>query len=154
MGEKYKGKYDTFVTDPVETIPGITLFLSRAASTLKSKGAGYFGLTHIEASLPKWAKIERILLDMNFVLTDMIRDFNVYPMADNLEISEDYYQLKDMVEQFTGYKKIDADFYRSTLIRIELLGAPKPAVRGDAELNKEVYVDDESIVTAMKMRVV
>ena len=153
IGEEYIGKYDTFVTDPVETIPGITLFLSRAASTLKEKGAGYFGLTHIEASLQKWAKIERILLDMNFVITDMLRDFNVYPMDENLEISEDYYQLNDMVKELTGYEKIDADFYRSTLIRVEALGKPEPAVRGDAELDREVYVDDESIVTAMKMKV-
>ncbi len=153
MPREFYAQYDTFVTDPVETIPGIRLFLSRAASTLVDNGAGYFGLTHIEASLSKWAKIERMLLDMNFVITDMLRDFNVYPMAGNLEISEDYYEIKKMVDKLSGNSNIDADFYRSTLIRIEALGKPEPLVSGHVELSDEVYVDDESIVTAMKMRV-
>ncbi len=150
--EQFLGKFDVFITDPVETIPGITLFLSRAASTLKDYGAGYFGLTHIEASLKKWAKIERIILDMNFVITDMLRDFNVYPMANNLEISEDNYIIKRKIEELTGSHKIDADFYRSTLIRMEALGKPVPAVEGDFELRDEVYVDEESIVTAKATR--
>ena len=151
--EAFRGKHDIFITDPVETLPGITLFLSRAADTIVPHGAGYFGLTHIEASLKKWAEIERLLLDMNFVITDMLRDFNVYPMKDNLEISESDYIITREIGELTGAKKIDADFYRSTLIRIEALGEPKPKVRGDYELKHEVYVDDESIVTAMASRV-
>ncbi len=149
---QYVGKYNVFITDPVETIPGITLFLSRAASTLAENGAGYFGLTHIEASLSKWAEIERIILDMNFVITDMLRDFNVYPMANNLEISEDSYIIKRLIDEMVGPGKIDADFYRSTLIRMEALGRPKTKVSGDFELRDEVYVDDESVVTAKATR--
>ena len=151
--EQFLGKYDIFITDPVETIPGITLFLSRAASTLKDNGAGYFGLTHIEASLRKWQEIEKILLDMNFVITDIIRDFNVYPMNNNLDISQNDYIVYEMVKEFTGKKEIDADFYRSSLIRVEAVGKPLPKVRGDYELKHEVYVDDESIVTAMAKKV-
>ncbi len=151
--EQFIGSYDVFITDPVETIPGITLFLSRAASTLRKAGAGYFGLTHIEASLPKWQQIERILLDMNFVITDILRDFNVYPMLDNLDISEDNYIVRKLVSELTGKQEIDADFYRSSLVRVEAVGRAEPKVRGDYELNQEVYVDDESIVTAMAMRV-
>ncbi len=150
--EEFLGKYDIFITDPVETLPGITLFLSRAASTLVDNGAGYFGLTHIEASLRKWAEIERLILDMNFVITDMLRDFNVYPMKNNLEISEDDYIIKREIAELTGNRRIDADFYRSTLIRMEALGKPIPKVKGDYELKREVYVDDESIVTAMATR--
>ena len=151
--EEFRRKHSVFVTDPVETIPGITLFLSRAADTLVDDGAGYFGLTHIEASLKKWAEIERILLDMNFVITDMLRDFSVYPMKNNLEISEEDYPVKRMIRELVGSEKIDADFYRSTLIRVEALGEVKPKIRGDYELKHEVYVDDESIVTALMSRV-
>lgn len=151
--EQFRRKYDVFITDPVETIPGITLFLSRAADTLVDNGAGYFGLTHIEASLKKWVKIENLLLDMNFVITDMLRDFNVYPMKNNLERSEEGYLVKKMISELTGNNKIDADFYRSTLIRVESLGEPQPKIRGDYELKHEVYVDDESIVTALASRV-
>jgi len=36
--EEFKRKFDLFVTDPVETIPGLKLFLSRGVSTLKGVG--------------------------------------------------------------------------------------------------------------------
>ncbi len=149
LPEAMRGKFDVFITDPVETIPGITLFLSRAASGLRGKGgAGYFGLTHLEASLSKWREIERRLLEMNFAITDMLRDFNVYPMKNNLEVSEQQYPIYQKISKLTGSTRIDADFYRSTLIRIEAVGEIKPLVKGRVELKDEIYVDDESLVTA------
>ncbi len=148
-----RGKFDVFITDPVETIEGITLFLSRAVSGLKGKGsAGYFGLTHLEASLKKWYEIEKRLLSMNFVLTDMLRDFNVYPMRGNLELAAEDYIIYRRIAELTGNRSIDADFYRSTLIRVEAIDDVKPLVRGYVELKDEVYVDDESLVTAMATR--
>ncbi len=153
IDEELRGKFDTFITDPVETIEGITLFLSRAASGLKGKGsAGYFGLTHQEASLKKWYEIERRLLSMNFVITDMLRDFNVYPMHGNLELASQDYIIYREIAKLTGSKNIDADFYRSTLIRVEAIDEIKPLVSGPVELREEVYVDDESLVTAMATR--
>jgi len=153
LEEDLRGKFDVFITDPVETIDGITLFLSRAVSGLRGRGcSGYFGLTHLEASLQKWRVIERRLLDMNFVITDMLRDFNVYPMKDNLEISEKDYLIYRELSSITGSKKIDADFYRSTLIRVEATDIIKPLVRGKVELKDEIYVDDESLVTAKASR--
>ncbi len=147
------GKFDVFITDPVETIEGITLFLSRAASGLKGKGAaGYFGLTHLEASLKKWHEIERRLLSMNFVITDMLRDFNVYPMGNNLELAAEDYIVYRRIAELTGSKSIDSDFYRSTLIRVEAIDSVKPLVSGHVELREEIYVDGESLVTAMATR--
>lgn len=153
IDEDLRGKFDVFITDPVETIEGITLFLSRAASGLRGKGsAGYFGLTHEEASLKKWYEIERRLLSMNFVLTDMLRDFNVYPMDENLELAQEYYLIYRRIAELTGSREIDADFYRSTLIRVEAVGDVKPLVSGPVELHEEIYVDEESLVTAMATR--
>ncbi len=153
IDEDLIGKFDVFITDPVETIDGITLFLSRAASGLRGKGsAGYFGLTHEEASLKKWQEIEKRLLDMNFVITDMLRDFNVYPMRNNLELASQDYIIYREIAELTGSRKIDADFYRSTLIRVETVGDVKPLVSGKVELREEIYVDDESLVTAMATR--
>jgi len=153
IDESLRGNFDVFITDPVETIDGITLFLSRAASGLKGEGsAGYFGLTHLEASLKKWQEIERRLLSMNFVITDMLRDFNVYPMSNNLELAAEDYIVYREIAEITGNKRIDADFYRSTLIRIEAVGDVKPLVTGTVELKDEIYVDNESLVTAMATR--
>ncbi len=153
IDEDLRGRFDVFITDPVETIEGIKLFLSRAASGLRGEGSsGYFGLTHQEASLKKWYRIEKILLDMNFVITDMLRDFNVYPMEGNLELASQDYIIYREIARLTGSERIDADFYRSTLIRVEAIGEVRPAVRGTVELREEIYVDDESLVTAMATR--
>ncbi|MCD6434469.1 MAG: bis-aminopropyl spermidine synthase family protein, partial [Candidatus Diapherotrites archaeon] len=84
LPSRFKKKYDTFVCDPVETIPGIKLFLSRGASALKGIGSAlYFGLTHLEASNEKWYKIEEMLLRMGFAITDIIRDMSIYPYGEN-----------------------------------------------------------------------
>ncbi len=153
LPDELRGKFDVFITDPVETIEGITLFLSRAASGLRGRGSsGYFGLTHLEASLPKWREIQKRLLSMQFVITDMLRDFNIYPMKGNLEISEQDYIIYQEISKLTGSVRIDADFYRSTLIRVEAVGDVTPLVRGRVELKDEIYVDDESLVTAKASR--
>ena len=152
LSEKLHGKFDVFITDPVETIEGITLFLSRAATALKGVGsAGYFGLTHLEASLKKWHEIERRLLSMNFVITDILRDFNVYPMHENLEISVEKFPIYSKISSLTGYTNADTDFYRSSLIRIEAIDKIKPLISENVELKDEIYVDDESLATALAM---
>ncbi len=153
LSEKYRGNFDVFITDPVETLEGITLFLSRAATSLRGVGsAGYFGLTHLEASLRKWREIEKRLLNMNFAITDMLRDFNVYPMKENLEIAQEDYIISRRISDIVGTGKIDADFYRSTLIRVEAVDNIRIPVVGDVKLKDEIYVDNESLVTAKATR--
>ncbi len=153
LPEEYRKNFDVFITDPVETLEGITLFLSRAATSLRGIGsAGYFGLTHLEASLRKWREIEKRLLDMNFAITDMLRNFNVYPMKDNLEIAQEEYIIYHRISKIVGGGRIDADFYRSTLIRVEAVDDIHIPVVGDVELKDEIYVDDESLVTAKASR--
>ncbi len=152
INDNLRGRFDTFITDPVETIKGISLFLSRGAESLKNNGSGYFGLTHIEASLGKWREIEKILIDMNFAITDMLRDFSIYPMKNNLEISSEDYIITRKIYEITKNRKIDTDFYRSTFIRVEGIGEIKPIIKGEVKMEREIYVDDESIVTALATR--
>jgi len=60
MFEEFTGKFDVFLTDPVETAKGMTLFLSRCATVLKGKNSsGYFGLSHFESSLKKCIKLKK-----------------------------------------------------------------------------------------------
>ena len=81
---KEMNKYDTFLTDPVETLQGFILFIYRRMQALKKRNsAGYFGLTHIEANLEKWYHIQRIILSTGMVITDIIRDFSYYPEDEN-----------------------------------------------------------------------
>ena len=144
LPDKFKGKFDIFITDPVETLPGFTLFVSRATSSLKGIGcAGYLGLTTIEASKEKWFEIEKRFLEMGFVITDIRRRFSVYPLGD---ISFSRYQEKCQVYKEIGVKA-DRDWYTSSFIRLEAVKQPKPLVEGTHVIDEKVYKDDESLAT-------
>ncbi len=142
--EELKGKFDVFVTDPVETIPGLKLFLSRGVSTLKGVGcSGYFGITTLEASRRKWYEIQRMIYDMGFIITDLKRRFNVYPQDE-----KNFFRFQDklpIVKKIGA--KIDYNWYRSTLYRIEAIKQPKPVVEGEMIIDEKVYKDDESWAT-------
>jgi hypothetical protein len=137
--------FDVFFTDPVETLPGITLFLSRCASCLKGQGSsGYFGLTRIECSLEKWQKIQQGLLTMNFALTDIVKDFHEYHL-DPGEIAEGGYRIATQAPVKVG--KPDINFFRSSLVRVEAVGTPRPLITDEVNWKRELYYDEEMWVT-------
>ncbi len=141
-------RFDAFVTDPVETLPGFELFLSRAAASLRGRySAGYFGLTTLEASLAKWHRLQWLLLRMNFVITDVLRDFSLYPERENRW--EQFYASYAMMSLFhiEGYLP-DRDWYRSSFLRIEAIATPQPTILGECALSEaELYFDEETVAT-------
>jgi len=138
-------KFDVFITDPVETLPGIKLFLSRGVASLKNKGSGYFGLSTLEASRKKWYEIQKMIHDMGFVITDIRRQFSVYP--DDGKNFFKYQKKLPIVKKLNT--KVDYNWYKSSLYRIEAVKKPKPLIEGDVILGKKFYVDDESWATPM-----
>lgn len=144
LPEKFRGKHDVFVTDPVETLPGLRLFLSRGVDALKGEGSsGYFGITTLEASRKKWYEIQKMILEMGFVITDLRRKFSVYP-----DEEKNFFRFQDklpVVKKFGA--KVDYNFYTSTLFRIEAIRNPEPLVRGRMIIDEAVYKDSESWVT-------
>ncbi|WP_050981308.1 bis-aminopropyl spermidine synthase family protein [Caldisericum exile] len=144
LDEKFVNKFDTFLTDPVETVKGMRLFLSRCVQSLKGKGAaGYFGLSHFESSLKKWYEIERDLLEMNLVITDMLRDFNEYLLVGERILHEGYYVVeKSPVEVLPP----TISWYRSTFIRVELIDTAKPKIVESVSWDRSLYFDDETYV--------
>lgn len=136
--------YDVFVTDPVETLPGLTLFLSRGVSALSGAGAvGYFGLTTLEASRHKWFSLQQRLLQMGLVITDIRRRFSLYPQE---ESSFARYQEKCEVYERIGVAA-DTDWYNSSLYRVEAVQEPSPYVQDSMILDEKVYMDEESLAT-------
>ncbi|RLI86311.1 MAG: putative methyltransferase [Archaeoglobales archaeon] len=142
--EEYRKKYDVFVTDPVETLPGLKLFLSRGVSTLKGPGcSGYFGITTLEASRKKWYEIQRMIYDMGFIITDLRRKFSVYPPED-----KNFFRFQEKLPIVRKLQaKVDWNWYTSTLFRIEAVVEPKPIVEGEMIIDEKVYKDDESWAT-------
>ncbi|MCS7121022.1 MAG: bis-aminopropyl spermidine synthase family protein [Archaeoglobaceae archaeon] len=144
LPKDFKKNFDLFVSDPVETIPGITLFLSRGVEALKGVGSsGYFGITTLEASRKKWYEIEKIIHEMGFVVTDIIRKFSVYP-----EDEKNFFKFQEKlpIVKNLGIKS-DYNWYKSSFLRIEAVLEPKPLIEGKVKLDEKIYRDDESWAT-------
>jgi len=137
-------QFDTFFTDPVETLQGLEVFLGRGIASLKGVGcAGYFGLTTAESSFKKWREIEKMLVDgFGVLITDILSDFSLYENWDYLleSIRRDLPPLN---------QKPKVLWYKSSLFRIEL-------VEGYRSFNEEgkgeLYIDQESIAYSGRER--
>ncbi|MEM0358867.1 MAG: bis-aminopropyl spermidine synthase family protein [Candidatus Hadarchaeales archaeon] len=139
LPEELVGKFDVSVTEPVESLPGLELFLSRAVSALKGVGGAlYFGLTTLEASRRKWLEVERRLLKMGLVITDIRRNFSLYPPT---------FAGEEKTLFFRKFGRATVPWYASSLIRAEVLEGPRPLVRGRKRLGKELYSDGETLAT-------
>ncbi len=144
LQKELQGKFDTFLTDPVETVPGIRLFISRCVAALKGKGsAGYFGLSHYESSLKKWFGVERDLLNTNLVITDVVRDFNKYLLVGERIIEKGFRVVKEAPFKV---KAPDYPWYRSTFFRVELVGESHPLITEKVEWERELYFDEDTYV--------
>jgi hypothetical protein len=139
-----RSKYDIFVTDPVETLPGLNLFLSRGISALKGVGSScYFGLTTLEASREKWYKLQEMIHRMGFVITDIKRKFSVYP-----EDEKNFFRFQDKLPIVKKLRiPIDWNWYTSSFFRIEAVRKPNPLVEGDMIVDDKIYRDEESWAT-------
>ena len=145
LPDEAKGKFDVFVTDPVETYTGLFLFVARCMEALKGKGsAGYMGFTHLEASLTKWWKFQKFVVDANLVITDIIRDYTYYPESENQW--RHFYESYEMMKHF-DLPIPEVDWYRSSFVRYEAIDDIKvPEVKKPKDLN-DLYFDEESWAT-------
>ena len=144
--ELYKS-FDVFVTDPVETQKGLKLFINRCICALKGEGsAGYIGFTHREASLKKWYDFEKFLIDSGFVITDILRDFTVYPEKENQW--EDFYRTYRIMKEF-DLELPNVDWYKSCFIRFEVVEGPKILNVPIPKNLEELYFDDEAWATPL-----
>lgn len=140
LPDEYKGKFDLFSCDPVETIEGIKLYMSRGTQGLRGVGsAGYIGLTSLEAGKKKWFQIQKILAEMGFVVTDIHRNFNGYP-------DPGYEETYDIYEKLGS--RPDCIWYWAACLRVEAVEGPHPIVSGVYDDSKgNIYIDDEAWAT-------
>ncbi len=134
-------KFDTFITDPPETVHAIRSFVGRGIATLKGPGcAGYFGITRRESSLDKWREIQRVLLnEFNVVITDIIRNFNEYVNWGYAEETRAW--------QLIPIKTLPKhNWYKSYMFRIQTLEGSR-GFEDEITVGKELYDDEESSTT-------
>lgn len=136
--EHIKG-YDTFFTDPPETLKAADAFIGRGITALRAPGsAGYFGFTRREASLTKWHDVQKMLLKYRIVFTDIIHNFNEYMNWD--------YEEETRAWRLSPIKvRPKKNWYRSALYRFETLRGFKGNSKDYGEEN--IYEDEESSTT-------
>jgi len=132
-------QFDVFTCDPVETVEGCKVFISRGVSGLKGTGCPvYFGLTTLECDKKKWFDIQKLLLDMNFAITDVLRNFTEYPDPGWEERLPIWTHLAT---------KPSSVWYRSSLCRIEAIAEPKPTVVNEYQGPWDFFLDEETWAT-------
>jgi len=75
---------------------------------------------------------------MNFVMTDVKRNFNGYP---NTGLEEKHI-ICDRLGSFP-----DCTWYWAALLRCELIDEPNPPITGKFEVDYDIYMDDEAWAT-------
>lgn len=136
LPENMLHSYDTFHADPPEPIEAIRLFVGRGIAALTTRGAGYVSLSLIDSSIYKWQEVQRILtVEFQVVITDIIRDFNVYQNWEYLESMKIWNMLPTRQKPPEGW-------YRTALMRIETLEGSRGT---NEKISAEIYSDVENI---------
>lgn len=141
LPDDLRAHFDTFVTDPSETIQGLLLFVEKGLAMLAPGGgrAGYFGVTLIEASMLKWNVWERHLLQNHaLVFTHISEPFSLY--AKGNEIGGGVNVSFPPMQQPPR-----APWYRSSFFRVETLKEFVPPADYDSNPRDELYQDAESL---------
>lgn len=139
LPRKYVKNFDTFFTDPPETLKAADAFIGRGISALRSDGcSGYFGFTRREASLNKWYDLQKQLAGYKVVVSDIIHNFNEY-------VNWGYEKDTRAWELSPVKVKAKKNWYRSALYRIVTLQGYKGCAKNYGTEN--IYDDEESSTT-------
>jgi len=135
LPKKYRQKYDIFITEPPDTLPGLLLFFSRGLELLNGAGkAGYIGVATYSLSRDKWLEFEKGLLKMSVVITDALHDFEPYEV--------DGKELEWISGLPKGVNPPKKPWYYATLFRAETTQKAKPLYKGEFKTGiiEEVFI--------------
>ena len=119
-------KFDTFVTEPPDTVKGITSFVSRGVELLKEGPGriGYLGISPTACPPLGLLKIQEGFTKMGLVITDMLPKFNEYPPV-RTELK--HVEVPECYEPFYPPPKV---WYLSDLVRLKTTRMARPLFRG------------------------
>jgi predicted methyltransferase len=144
LPDHLRGTFDTFVCDPPETEQGLLLFVEKGLALLKAGDAhaGYFGATVMEASLSKWARWQKQLLNQHEIaFTHILPPFTEYvPWPDEKPVA-DIPALATLAGR---------PWYRFAFYRLETLPAFQAGADFEQELSQVFYFDHEGYYEAWK----
>jgi predicted methyltransferase len=93
LPEDLQGQFDTVVTDPAYTLPGLMLFLSRAIEALKPEGGRIF-LSFGHRPPDEQLAMQGMIAEMGLVIDQLTPSFNSYVGAGILAGVSDMYMLE------------------------------------------------------------
>lgn len=80
--EKFKNKFDVFITEPPDTVFGNSLFFSRGIDCLKKQGGvGYLGVSETDLSRKDFLSVEKNILKMEALITDIYNKLEPYEIG-------------------------------------------------------------------------
>lgn len=127
--ENLSGAFDTFVTEPPDTVDGITLFVSRGVELLRKEPGmvGYCGVSTTACPPDGLMEIQSRFLKMGLLISAWLPKFNQYPPV-RTELK--HVEVPDFYDPFYPPKKV---WYISDLVRIKTTGWTRPYFKGRYE---------------------
>jgi len=128
---QFRTKYDVFITEPPDTIIGNTLFFSRGLETLKTKGVGYLGVSLNDLNEKEYFQIEKNILEMGVLITDILKRFEVYNIGTEIGGEEEW--IYNLPPEFGLPKE---PWFFTDIIRTEVVEKPKLFFKGKVSKEK------------------
>lgn len=135
---EYRNKYEFFITEPPDTVTGISLFVSRGVELLKKEQdmVGYCGISVTPCPPLGLKKIQENFNDMGLLITDRLPKYSDYP-PHRTELK--HVEVPDCYDKFYPPKKI---WYVADLLRVKTTAKTKPLYRGNLMANIANYNQD------------
>ncbi|MBT9169456.1 MAG: N(4)-bis(aminopropyl)spermidine synthase [Syntrophomonadaceae bacterium] len=122
--QRFRGKYDVFITEPPDTVKGITLFFSRGIECLSKKGGiAYLGVSKTDLDENDFLKIEENILKMKGLITDIFSHFEGYKPS-----KIDFSWVFGLPKGVTTTAR--EPWFFSDLLRVKILKGAVPLLKG------------------------
>ena len=129
LPQNVRSRFHTFVTEPPDTVEGITLFVSRGVELLQDEPGmvGYCGISTTACPPAGIAEIQKRFTEMGLVVSAWLPKFNQYPPV-RTELK--HVEVPDFYDPFYPPKKV---WYMSDLVRIKTTRSSRAYYEGRFE---------------------
>lgn len=136
--DELMGIFDTFVTEPPDTVDGIRLFVSRGVQLLRKETGrvGYCGVSTTACPPAGIVELNRSFVEMGLQISVWLPKFNEYPPV-RTELK--HIEVPDFYDPFYPPDKV---WYISDLVRLKTTKSPKPLIEGEYKSRITDYEGD------------
>jgi len=122
--KQLRGQFDTFITEPSDTVSGITLFVSRGVELLKKEPGmtGYCGISVTACPPEGLLEIQKNFTKMKLLIAEKLPKYSDYP-PHRTELK--HVEVPDCYDRFYPPQKV---WYVSDLVRLKTTKTTRPMV--------------------------